>query len=188
MKKQGQSAQRARTSAKRGRKIQWFLSVNNTSHHHKKFTLDQGQRSCHQMKAHNYVISYMSIMQMKSLSLIVFVIFEKIAVLTFDLGPRTKVMAANESLCMISYMSVIQMKSLSLVVFKIFAKIAFLPWIKVKGHGSKQKPIYDFLYVCNTNEVSISHCFSDICENSICGVTFIIELDGPQYHDCSVCL
>ena len=38
---------------------------------------------------------------------------------------------------------------------------------KVKGHGTKWKPIYDFLYVCNTNAVSISRSFRDICENSI---------------------
>ena len=72
------------------------------------------------------MISYMSVTQMKSLSLVVFEIFAKIAFLTSDLGPRSKVMAPNESPYMISYMSVIQMKSLSLIVFEIFAKIAFL--------------------------------------------------------------
>ena len=71
-----------------------------------------------------YMIFYMSVIQMNSLSLLVFEIFEKMAFLTSDLGPRSKVMASNES-------------------------------------------IYDFLYVYNTNEVSISHCFRDICENSI---------------------
>ena len=72
-----------------------------------------------------YMISYMSIIQMKSLSLIVFVILVKIAFMTSDIGPRSKVMAPNESPYMISYMSIIEMKSLSLVVFEIFAKIAF---------------------------------------------------------------
>ena len=50
---------------------------------------------------------------MKSLSLIVCKIFAKIAFLTFDLDPRSKVMAPNESPYMISYMSIIQMKSIS---------------------------------------------------------------------------
>ena len=67
----------------------------------------------------------MCIIQMKSLSLIVCKIFAKIAFLTFDLDPRSKVMAPNESPYMISYMSIIDIKSLSLVVFEIFAKIAF---------------------------------------------------------------
>ena len=35
---------------------------------------------------------------------------------------------------------------------------------KVKGHSIKWKPIYDFLYVCNTNQVCISHSFWDICQ------------------------
>merc|ERR1711893_431953 len=68
----------------------------------------------------------MSVIQMKSPSFIVFEIFAKMAFLTSDLGPRSKVMAPNETLYMISYMSIIQMKSLSLVVFEIFAKMAFL--------------------------------------------------------------
>ena len=50
--------------------------------------------------------------------------------MTFDLGPRSKVMAPNESpyTCMVTYMSdysVTEMKSLSLVVFEIFAKTDF---------------------------------------------------------------
>ena len=54
-----------------------------------------------------YMISYTSPIQMKSLSLIVFELFEKNAHLTFDLGSRSKVMAPNESPYMISYMSTI---------------------------------------------------------------------------------
>ena len=73
------------------------------------------------------MISYMSVIQMKSLSLVVFEIFAKIAFLTFDLGQRPKVMAAKESPYMTSYiyMSVTQRISLYLVVFQMFAKIAF---------------------------------------------------------------
>ena len=62
---------------------------------------------------------------MKSLSLIVSKILVKIAFVTFDLDPRSKVMTPNESRYMISYMCIIQMKSLSVIVFEIFAKIAF---------------------------------------------------------------
>ena len=71
------------------------------------------------------MIFYMSVIQMKSLSLVIFGIFAKIAYLTSELGPRSKVMVPNESPYMISYMSIIQMKSLSLIVFVIFVKIAF---------------------------------------------------------------
>ena len=69
------------------------------------------------------MVPYMSLTGMKSLSLIVFEIFAKIAFRPRDLGPRSKVMAPNESLYMVSYMSTIEMKSLSLVVFEIFVKI-----------------------------------------------------------------
>ena len=31
----------------------------------------------------------------------------------------------------------------------------------VKGHGTKRKPIHDFLYNCNTNEVPISKRFGE---------------------------
>ena len=74
-----------------------------------------------------YMVSYNSIIEMKSLSLAVFEIFAKITFWPLDLGPRSKVMAPNESPYMVSYMSTIEMKSLSLVVFEIFAKIAFWP-------------------------------------------------------------
>ena len=64
------------------------------------------------------MISYMSAIQMKSLTLTV---FEKNAYFMF-LGQsvylRSKVTAQYESPPMISYMSAIQMKSLSLTVFK----------------------------------------------------------------------
>ena len=66
-------------------------------------------------------------LEMKCLSLVVFEIFAKIAFWPLNLGPRSKVMAPNESPYMVSYMSTIEMKSLSLVVFEIFAKIAFWP-------------------------------------------------------------
>ena len=33
------------------------------------------------------------------------------------------------------------------------------PWTKVKGHGTKWKPVYGFLYVYKRIEVSISHFF-----------------------------
>ena len=46
--------------------------------------------------------------------------------MTFDLGPRSKVVAPNESPYMISYMSTIQMESPSLMDFEIFTKLAFL--------------------------------------------------------------
>ena len=62
---------------------------------------------------------------MTSLSLTVFEIFANITFLTLDLGPKSKVMAPNESPYMVSYMSTIEMKSLSLIVFEIFVKIAF---------------------------------------------------------------
>ena len=58
------------------------------------------------------------------------------------------------------------MKSLSLIVCKIFAKNYIFnvwPWPQVKGHGTKWKPINDFLYVFNTNGVSIS-CIFEIFE------------------------
>ena len=66
----------------------------------------------------SYMISYMSTIQMKSLSHVFFEIFETKARLTFDLGSRSNVMAPNESPYMISYMSTIQMETLSLIVFE----------------------------------------------------------------------
>ena len=72
-----------------------------------------------------YMVPYISLAGMKSLSLIVFEIFAKIAFRPRDLGPRSKVMAPNESPYMVSYMSLIEIKSLSLAVLEIFAKIAF---------------------------------------------------------------
>ena len=74
-----------------------------------------------------YMVSYMSIIEMKSLSLVVFEIFVKMAFWPLDLGPRSNVMAPSESPYMVSYMSIIEMKSLSVVVFEIYAKIAFWP-------------------------------------------------------------
>ena len=48
-----------------------------------------------------------------------FEIYAKIAFLTFDLDPRSKVMAPNESAYMVFYMFTIQLKSLTLMVFEI---------------------------------------------------------------------
>ena len=62
---------------------------------------------------------------MKSLSIVVFEILAKIALRRRYIGPRSKVIAPNESPYMVSYMSIIEMESLSLVVFEIFAKIVF---------------------------------------------------------------
>ena len=60
----------------------------------------------------------MTTIQMESLSLIIFEIFEKKNTdLAFDLGSRSKVIAPKESPYMISYMSTIQMVSLSLIDF-----------------------------------------------------------------------
>ena len=64
-----------------------------------------------------------------TLSLTVFEIFAKIAFLTFDLGPRSKVMASNESPYMISYICAVPMVSLPLIIFEIFVKIAFLTFV-----------------------------------------------------------
>ena len=63
--------------------------------------------------------------EMKSLSLVVFDMFAKLAFWTLDLWPWSKVMAPNESPYIVSYMSLIEVKSLSVMVFKIFAKNAF---------------------------------------------------------------
>ena len=73
-------------------------------------TFDLGSRS--NVMAPNespYMISYMSTIQIKSLSLVFFKILKTKAHLTFDLGSRLNVMASNESPYMISYMSTIQM-------------------------------------------------------------------------------
>ena len=87
-----------------------------------------------------YMISYMSTIQMESLSLIVFEIFEKNTHMTFDLGSRSKVMAPNEGPYMISYVSKIQMECPSLIVFEIFERKGPFnrwPWFKFKCHGTK---------------------------------------------------
>ena len=62
----------------------------------------------------------MSTIQMESPSLMDFEIFAKIAFFSFDLDPRSKVIAPNESPCMISYMSTTQMESLALVLCMLF--------------------------------------------------------------------
>ena len=63
--------------------------------------------------------------QLESLTVIVCEIFSKIAFSTFDLGPRSEVMALNETPYMISYMSSILKESLSLIVCEIFANEAY---------------------------------------------------------------
>ena len=69
-----------------------------------------------------YMVSYMSRIDMKSLSLAVFEIFVEIVLWPFKLGPRPEVMAPNESPYMVSYMSVILMESLTLVFHELFEK------------------------------------------------------------------
>ena len=76
-----------------------------------------------------YMVFYMSIIKMKSLSVVVFEIFAKIAFWPLDLGPRSKVMAPNESPHMVSYMSVMQMESLTLVIRDIFEKKIRSKWV-----------------------------------------------------------
>ena len=43
--------------------------------------------------------------------------------------------------------------------------MTYWPQFKIKGHGTKWKPIYGFPHVYNTNGVSISRSFRDIWEN-----------------------
>ena len=78
------------------------------------------------------MISYMSTIQIKSPkspSLMDFEIFAKIAFLTFDLDPRSKVITPNESPYMTSFMSTIQWESLTLMVFEIVEeKCLFYLW------------------------------------------------------------
>ena len=112
-----------------------------------------------------YMVSYMSIIEMKSLSVVVFEIFAKIAFWPLDLGPRSKVMAPNESPYMVSYMSTIEMKSLSLVVFEIFAKIAF--WPSDLGPRSKVMAPNESPYMVSYKRSLYLSCFRDICKNSI---------------------
>ena len=53
------------------------------------------------------MVSSMSTIDMKSLSLVVSKIFAKRAFCPLDLGPRAKIMASNESPFMVSYSTVI---------------------------------------------------------------------------------
>ena len=52
-----------------------------------------------------YMVSYMSTIEMRSLSLVVFEKIAKIAFRPHDLGSRSKVMAPSESPYMVSYMN-----------------------------------------------------------------------------------
>ena len=84
-----------------------------------RLTFDLGSRSNFiAPNESSYMISYMSTIQMKSLSHVFFEIFETIARLTFDLCLKSNFMAPKESPYMISYMSTIKMKTLSLIVFE----------------------------------------------------------------------
>ena len=113
--------------------------------------------------------SYTSRIEMKSLSVAILDIFAKIAFWPLNLGPRSKVMAPNKSPYMVSYMSIIEMKTISRCFGYICENciLSSLHWAKVKGHGTKRKPIYGFLYAYNRNEVSICCCFGYICETRI---------------------
>ena len=77
---------------------------------------------------------------------------------------RSKVITPNESLSIISFMSAIQIVS----VFRSFSRYKrknpfdHWSWFKVKGHSTKLKRTYDFLYVYNVNGVCVSRCFRDI--------------------------
>ena len=54
-----------------------------------------------------YMVSYVSAIQIESLSIIVLEIFDKKACMTFDLGSRSQIVAPNESPYIISYISTI---------------------------------------------------------------------------------
>jgi len=100
---------------------------------------------------------------MKYLSLIVFEIFAKIAFWPLNLGPRSKVMAPNESPYMVSYMSIIKMKSLSLAVFEIFAKITLWPLVMAPNESP-----YMVSYVSTIEMKSLSLVVLEIfAKNSI---------------------
>ena len=67
-----------------------------------------------------------------------FEIYAKISFLTFDLDPRSEVMAPNESAYMIYYISVRQMESLTLVLCMLFEETCLFDLSRsseVKGHG-----------------------------------------------------
>ena len=88
--------------------------------------LDLGPRS--KVMAPNespYLVPYISTLEMKSLSLIVFEIFAKIALWPLDFGPRSKVMTANKSPFMVSCMSVIEMKSLLSLFSRYLRRLHF---------------------------------------------------------------
>ena len=89
-------------------------------------TFDLGSRSKVMVPNESpYMIFYMCTIQMKSLSLIVFEIFDKKACMTFDLGSRSKVLAPKESPYMISYMSTMQIEPLSPIFFEKTADFTF---------------------------------------------------------------
>ena len=74
-----------------------------TISHKAHLTFDLSRSKVMAPKESLYMISSMSTIQLKSLYLIVFEIFDKKACMTFDLGSGSKVMAPNESPYMISY-------------------------------------------------------------------------------------
>ena len=73
-----------------------------TISHKVHLTFDLSRSKVMAPKESPYMISSMSTIQLKSLYLIVFEIFDKKAHMTFDVGSRSKVMAPNESPYMIS--------------------------------------------------------------------------------------
>ena len=78
--------------------------------------------------------------------------------MTFDLDPRSKVIAPNESPYMISYMYTIQKKSLSLIVCKISSKRAFLTFdldLRSKVIAPNESP-YMILHICIIQKKSFS--------------------------------
>ena len=80
----------------------------------------------------------MSTIQMESPSFMDFEIFAKIAFLTFDLDPRSKVITPNESPYTTSYMSTIQMESLTCMVLEIVKEKCLFDLSRsseVKGQG-----------------------------------------------------
>ena len=70
-------------------------------------TFDLSRSKVMAPKENLYMISSMATIQLKSLYLIVFEIFDKKAYMTFDLGSGSKVMAPSESQYTIFYMCTI---------------------------------------------------------------------------------
>ena len=108
-------------------------------------TLTPGKRLQHQM---NVQIWFLICLQYKwSLHPLWIWIFIKIAYLTFDLDPRSKVITPNESPYMTCYMSTIQLESLTLMVFEIVEEKCLFDLSRsseVKGQGRTTKKIIPY--------------------------------------------